>query len=48
VKVPSIDVYTKKVEELGGEIVIPKTELKGFSHFAICHDTDGNTFGLWE
>jgi predicted enzyme related to lactoylglutathione lyase len=48
VDVPSIDEYSKRVNELGGKVVMPKTEVKGYGFFAVCTDTENNAFALWE
>jgi uncharacterized protein len=46
--VKSVDEYSKKVESLGGKVKVPKTEVSNMGWFAICTDTENNTFGLWE
>ena len=46
--VKSVDDYSKKVERLGGKVKVPKTEVLNLGWFAICTDTENNTFGLWE
>jgi len=46
--VDSVDEYMKKVEEHGGKVLQPKMTVPGFGFLAICLDTEGNTFGLWE
>ena len=46
--VNSITDYLKKIEELGGRITMPYTELPGFGALANCEDCEGNPFGLWE
>lgn len=46
--VDSVEKYAKKVQELGGTVKVPKTEVQGFGWYAICTDTENNTFGLWE
>jgi len=46
--VPSVTMAMKKVEKLGGAICKPKTAVHGMGYFAICRDTEGNTFALWE
>jgi predicted enzyme related to lactoylglutathione lyase len=46
--VPSIDEYSKKVNQLGGKVVMPKTEIPGYGYFAVCMDTEKNSFALWE
>ncbi len=38
ISVPSIDDYSKKVNELGGKVVMPKTEITGYGFFAVCID----------
>lgn len=38
ISVPSIDEYSKKVNELGGKVVMPKTEITGYDFFAVCID----------
>lgn len=37
-----------KVTKLGGEVCVPKQPVQGMGYFAICKDTEGNTFALWE
>ena len=46
--VPSIDEYSKKVEDLGGRVLMPKTKVEGYGFFAVCLDTENNSFALWE
>ena len=46
--VDSVLEYAKKVEKLGGKVAVPKTEVPGFGWFAVCTDTENNTFALWE
>ncbi len=46
--VPSVDKSLKKVEELGGKLIMPKTKIPGYGYLAICIDTENNVFGLWE
>ena len=46
--VNSVNDYAKKVEELGGKIIKPKTEGTGYAWFAVCMDTENNIFALWE
>ena len=46
--VSSIDEYSKNVKELGGKVVMPKTEITGYGFFAVCIDTENNAFALWE
>ena len=46
--VDAIDEYSRKVEELGGKVVQSKMSVPGWGYLAICIDTEGNTFGLWQ
>ncbi len=46
--VPSVDQFATKVERLGGKICVPKKAVPQMGYFAICQDTEGNTFALWE
>jgi len=48
VSVPSVTKAMGKVKKLGGTICKPKTAVPGMGYFAICEDTEGNTFALWE
>jgi len=46
--VPSVDEYAKKVEKLGGKIIVPKKAVPGMGYFIVCMDTENNAFGIWE
>jgi hypothetical protein len=46
--VPSVDTYAAEIEKLGGKIIFPKTAVPEMGYFAICRDTENNTFGIWE
>lgn len=46
--VDSIDDHIKKVEEAGGEMVVPKGEVPNIGYYAYVEDTEGNIIGLWE
>lgn len=46
--VDSIEVYTARVEELGGKLVQSKMTVPGWGYLAICLDTEDNMFGLWQ
>ena len=48
VSVPSVTTYAAKIEKLGGTICKPKTAVPGMGYFAVCNDTEGNTFAIWE
>ncbi len=48
VSVPSITKFAAKIEKLGGSICKPKTAVPGMGYFAICNDTENNTFAIWE
>lgn len=46
--VESVTKAMAKVEKLGGKIHKPKTAVPQMGYFAICQDTENNTFALWE
>jgi uncharacterized protein len=48
VSVPSVTKYVAKIEKLGGSVCKPKTAVPGMGFFAICQDTENNTFAIWE
>jgi Predicted enzyme related to lactoylglutathione lyase len=48
VLVPSVNRFAAKVEKLGGKICKPKTAVPRMGYFAICQDTENNTFAIWE
>jgi len=48
VSVPSVTKFMAKVEKLGGSICKPRTAVPGMGYYAICQDTEENTFALWE
>jgi predicted enzyme related to lactoylglutathione lyase len=48
VSVPSVDKGMAKVKKLGGKVCVPKMPVPGMGYLAVCHDTEGNEFALWE
>ena len=48
ISVLSVNKFAAKVEELGGSICKTKTAVPGMGYFAICQDTENNTFAIWE
>lgn len=48
VNVGSVDKAAAKVQKLGGKICMPKTAVPQMGCFAVCQDTENNTFALWE
>jgi predicted enzyme related to lactoylglutathione lyase len=48
ISVPSVNKFAAKVEKLGGSICKTKTAVPGMGYFAICQDTENNTFAIWE
>ena len=46
--VPSVDQFMAKVQKLGGKVCMPKTAVPQMGYFAVCQDTENNTFALWE
>jgi len=48
ISVESVEEYSKKVEALGGKIVVPKMEIPGIGWWAMALDPEGNAFGILE
>jgi len=46
--VSSIEQYCEKVQRLGGQVIVPKMIVPKFGFIAVCIDTEGNQFGLWQ
>jgi predicted enzyme related to lactoylglutathione lyase len=46
ITVESIDEYLKKVEKLGGKILVPKQQVPTVGWIAVAVDPEGNQFGL--
>jgi predicted enzyme related to lactoylglutathione lyase len=43
-----VEATAEKVKSIGGTVAMGKSPVPGMGYFAICEDTEGNTFGLWE
>jgi predicted enzyme related to lactoylglutathione lyase len=48
IDVKSIQEYSAKLEQLGGKVMAPKKPVPGMGYFAVCLDTENNSFGIWE
>jgi uncharacterized protein len=48
IDVTSVDEYSAKIQSLGGKVVAPKQAVPTMGYFAVCLDTENNTFGIWE
>lgn len=48
IQVESVDEFARKVESLGGRIVMSRTEVPGEGWFVVALDPQENPFGLWE
>jgi uncharacterized protein len=46
--VPSVAKFTAKIDKLGGTVMMSKTAVPQMGYFAICRDTEGNEFAIWE
>ena len=46
IAVESIDEYIKKIEELGGRVVVPKMEVPILGWWALALDSEGNQFAI--
>ena len=45
---PSVDEFSKKITEKGGELIVQKMPIPKISWIAQCKDTEGNIFGTIE
>jgi len=48
ISVESVDEYSKKIEKLGGRIILPKQEIPGIGWIAVAIDPEGNPFGIMQ
>jgi len=48
VAVESADEYSKKIEALGGKVIVPKREVPGVGWWALALDPEGNQFAILE
>jgi predicted enzyme related to lactoylglutathione lyase len=48
IDVKSVDEYSSKVEKIGGKVVVPKRAVPEMGYFAVCLDTENNSFAIWE
>jgi predicted enzyme related to lactoylglutathione lyase len=48
VSVESVDDFSKKIQNLGGKITVPKTPIPNMGAFAVALDPEGNPFGIFE
>jgi predicted enzyme related to lactoylglutathione lyase len=48
INVASVNDAAARVQKLGGKVCMPKTAVPQMGYFAVCQDTENNTFALWE
>ena len=48
IAVLSIDECVSKIEQSGGKVTVPKTEIQNMGFFAMFQDSENNLFGLYE
>ncbi len=48
ISVESVEEYSKKIEALGGKILVPKMAITGIGWWALALDPEGNAFGILE
>lgn len=46
--VPSVEEYTRKVESLGGTVIIAKQAVPAMGWFGVYRDPEGNVFATWQ
>jgi predicted enzyme related to lactoylglutathione lyase len=48
ISVESVDDFSKKIQQLGGKIIVPKMEIPNLGWWALALDPEGNHFGILE
>ncbi len=48
ITVSSVDKYTSKIEQSGGMVIMPKTNVPNMGFIAVCLDSENNMFGIFE
>jgi uncharacterized protein len=48
ITVRSVDDYASKIEEAGGKVIMPRTEIPNMGFIIVFLDTENNMFGLYE
>ncbi len=48
IEVPAVEACTDLVGKHGGKIVVSKVALPGVAWFAVCQDSEGNTFAIYQ
>lgn len=48
IEVDSVDEFSRRIVEAGGEEVVPKMHIPGAGYLIYCKDTEGNVFGIIE
>lgn len=48
IMVDSVNEAVTKIQLLGGKICKSKTPVSRMGYYAVCQDTEGNTFAVWE
>ncbi len=48
ISVESIDEYVKKIETLGGKVLVPKMEVPGIGWWALALDPESNQFAIMQ
>jgi predicted enzyme related to lactoylglutathione lyase len=46
IAVESVEEYSKRIEALGGKMIVPKTEVPGVGWWAFALDPEGNQFAI--
>jgi predicted enzyme related to lactoylglutathione lyase len=48
VQVESVEEYAKKAQQMGAQLLIPKSPVPAMGWFALLKDPEGNPLGLWQ
>ena len=48
IEVPAVDPCTDLVEKWGGKVLVSRVGIPGVAWFAVCQDSEGNTFAIFQ
>ena len=48
IEVPAVDACTSLIEKSGGKTIVSKVALPGVAWFAVCQDSEGNSFAIFQ
>ena len=46
--VKDLNATMKKIQQIGGTIIVPRMAVPNFGYMAVCMEYQNNTFGIWQ